>query len=38
MTYIELNGMVEKPQVAALQNFFQIENQLNIKNVMSKDV
>ena len=37
-TYIVFDGMVEKPQVSASQNFSQIENQLNIKKVMSKDV
>ena len=28
--------MVKKPQVTAFQNFFQIENPLNIKEVVSK--
>ena len=37
-TYIVFDGMVEKPQVSASQNVLQIENQLNIKKVMSKDV
>ena len=30
--------MVGKPYVSAFQNFFRIENQLNIKQVMSKNV
>ena len=30
--------MVEKPSVSAFQNFLRIENQLNIKKVMSKNV
>ena len=30
--------MAEKPYVSAFQNFFQIENPLNIKQVMSKNV
>ena len=30
--------MVGKVKVSAFQNFFQIENWLNIKKVMSKDV
>ena len=30
--------MVEKLQVSAFQKFFGIENQLNIKKVMSKDI
>ena len=33
-----INGMVEKTSVAAFQNFLQIENQLNIKKVMGKNV
>ena len=37
-TYIVFGGMVEKPEVSAFQNSFWIENQLNIKKVMSKDV
>ena len=37
-TYIVFDGMVGKPEVSAFQNFFWIENQVNIKNVMSKDV
>ena len=32
------DGMVEKPYVLAFQNFLLIENPLNIKKVMSKDV
>ena len=38
LTYIVFNGMVGKPRISAFQNFFRIENQLNIKKVMSKDV
>ena len=34
--YIKFNGMVGKLRVSASQNFFQIENPLNIKEVMSK--
>ena len=30
--------MAEKPYVSAFQNFFRIENPLNIKQVMSKNV
>ena len=30
--------MVGKPYVSAFQNFFRIENPLNIKEVMSKNV
>ena len=30
--------MVEKPWVSAFQNFFRIENPLNIKEVMSKNM
>ena len=30
--------MVEKPSVSAFQNFFQIENWLNIKKVMDRNV
>ena len=30
--------MVEKPSVSAFQNFFRIENQLNIKKVMGMNV
>ena len=30
--------MVRKPYVSAFQNFFRIENPLNIKQVMSKNV
>ena len=30
--------MAEKPEVSAFQNFFRIENPLNIKEVMSKNV
>ena len=37
-TYIALAGMVGKVSVSAFQNFFRIENLLNIKKVMSKTV
>ena len=30
--------MAEKPYISAFQNFFRIENPLNIKQVMSKNV
>ena len=33
-----IDGMVEKPSVSAFQNFLWIENQLNIKKVMSRSV
>ena len=33
-----IDGMVEKPSVSAFQNFLQIENQLNIKKVMGRNV
>ena len=33
-----IDGMVEKPSVSAFQNFLQIENQLNIKKVMCRNV
>ena len=36
--YIVFDGMVEKPSVSAFQNFFWIENPLNIKEVMSTNV
>ena len=32
------DGMVEKPFVSAFQNFLQIENQLNIKKVMGRNM
>ena len=32
------HGMVEKPYVSAFQNFLRIENWLNIKKVMSKNM
>ena len=35
---VMLTGMVEKPSVSAFQNFFQIENGLNIKKVMGRNV
>ena len=37
-TYIEFDGMVEKPSVSAFQNFLEIENWLNIKKVMGRNV
>ena len=33
-----IDGMVEKPIVSALQNFLRIENRLNIKKVMGRNV
>ena len=33
-----IDGMVEKPRVSAFQNFLRIENPLNIKKVMGRDV
>ena len=38
LTYIVFDGMIEKPSVLALQNFLQIENQLNIEKVMGRNV
>ena len=32
------DGMVEKPLVSAFQNFLWIENRLNIKKVMGRNV
>ena len=32
------DGMVEKPSVSAFQNFLWIENRLNIKKVMGRNV
>ena len=37
-TYIVFDGMVEKPTVSAFQNFLQIENRLNIKKVIGRNV
>ena len=33
-----IDGMVEKPWISAFQNFLQIENPLNIKKVMGRNV
>ena len=33
-----IDGIVEKPLVSAFQNFLQIENRLNIKKVMGRNV
>ena len=33
-----IDSMFEKPSVPAFQNFLRIENQLNIKKVMSRNV
>ena len=33
-----IDGMVEKPSVSAFQNFLQIENWLNIKKVIGRNV
>ena len=38
LTYIAFHGMVEKPTVTAFQNFLWIENRLNIKNVIGRNV
>ena len=38
LTYIVFNAMVGKVYVSAFQNFLQVENRLNIKKVMSKNV
>ena len=32
------DGMVEKPSVSAFQNFLQIENRLNIKKVIGRNM
>ena len=37
-TYIVFDSMAEKPSASASQNFLQIENQLNIKKVMGRNV
>ena len=37
-TYIIFDGMVEKPTVSAFQNFLRIENQLNSKKVIGRNV
>ena len=37
-TYIVFDGMVEKPSVSAFQIFLRIENQLNIKKVMGRNM
>ena len=36
--YTKFDAMVRKPKVSAFQNFFRIENPLNIKEVMGKNV
>ena len=33
-----IDGMVEKPSVSAFQNFLRMENWLNIKKVMGRNV
>ena len=38
LTCFNIHSMVEKPYVSAFQNFFRIENPLNIKEVMSKNM
>ena len=35
---VVFDGMVEKPTVSAFQNFLQIQNQLNIKKVIGRNV
>ena len=37
-TYIVFDGMVDKPTVSAFQNFLRIENRLNIKKVIGRNV
>ena len=37
-TYIGFGGMVGKPWFSAFQNFFRIENPLNIKKVMGRNM
>ena len=37
-TYIIFDGMVEKHTVSAFQNFLRIENPLNIKKVIGRNV
>ena len=37
-TYIVFDGTVEKPSVSAFQNFLRIENWLNIKKVIGRNV
>ena len=37
-TYIVFDGMVEKSSVSAFQNFLRIENWLNIKKVIGRNV
>ena len=32
------DGLIEKPSVSAFQNFLQIQNQLNIKKIMGRNV
>ena len=36
--YATSDGTIEKVYVSAFQNFFQIENSLNIKDVMNKNI
>ena len=36
--YTRFDAMVEKLKVSAFQNFFRIENPLNIKEVMGKNM
>ena len=38
LTYIVFDGIVAKPTVSVFQNFLQIENRLNIKKVMGRNV
>ena len=38
LTYKVFDSIVEKPSVSPFQNFFLIENRLNIKKVMSRNV
>ena len=38
LTYIILMVWLKRPSVSAFQNFLRIENQLNIKKVMGRNV
>ena len=37
-TYIVFHGIIKNPLVSAFQNFLQIENRLNIKKVMDRNM
>ena len=36
-TYIACDSMAGKPSISAVQNFFRIENRLNVKKVMGRN-